>query len=519
MNKITLIILLLIVTTFLNAQGNYKDFEKSTILSTNNLLVSVGNTGFILDWGNQIYPLSLKGQTDSRRYLNFMEKLTWGGKVDGEIFYDGKSGTVNLYPGYISQSGEKVSPYSREAGLFRLAKNISEMYSEDEYVELMKNYPVDAGAPWKDIDGDGFFNPEIDAPLLTGDEMIWFVGNDFDNLQEKWTRGIEIRSKIYAFNNNDIMDNVVFKEFTFVNKSDKTIEDFYIGYQCDTDIGDSKDDAMGCAPDLNLGFVYNYFQEDEIYGNITPVMGIQAVNVSKNKYGEINKISSFVNPEPYIDPHIDLDYNYEYLWTYNTLSGLSKYTGESFTNNEGVATKYLFAGNPYHNTGWNYNPEDEVLAGDVKLQLNAGPFDIKPGEEVSVTYAFMGIVEKEHKKGIQIAMNLADVLLKNYTKYSTPREILHKIAEDDPGDYSIAQNYPNPFNPSTTIKYSVPVETKVTAEVFNILGKKVAVLVNERKDPGNYAVLFDGANLSAGIYFLKIEMANITKTIKMTLLK
>jgi hypothetical protein len=65
------------------------------------------------------------------------------------------------------------------------------------------------------------------------------------------------------------------------------------------------------------------------------------------------------------------------------------------------------------------------------------------------------------------------------------------------------QTYPNPFNPSTTIKYELPSTTHATLMVYDILGREVSVLVNERKAPGSYEVKFDGLGLARGVYFLQ----------------
>lgn len=79
-----------------------------------------------------------------------------------------------------------------------------------------------------------------------------------------------------------------------------------------------------------------------------------------------------------------------------------------------------------------------------------------------------------------------------------------------PKELTLEQNYPNPFNSSTIIKYSLPQATNVTITVYDILGTGVKVLLNERKESGNYEVSFDVANLPSGVYVYKLETKNIS---------
>jgi photosystem II stability/assembly factor-like uncharacterized protein len=85
--------------------------------------------------------------------------------------------------------------------------------------------------------------------------------------------------------------------------------------------------------------------------------------------------------------------------------------------------------------------------------------------------------------------------------------------------YSLHQNFPNPFNPATNIKYSVSKSSNVKVTVFDVSGKTVAELVNEKKSPGIYQVIFDGRSISSGIYFYRMEADSFIETKKMILVK
>ncbi len=94
-----------------------------------------------------------------------------------------------------------------------------------------------------------------------------------------------------------------------------------------------------------------------------------------------------------------------------------------------------------------------------------------------------------------------------------------KVSFTNPTGFSLEQNYPNPFNPTTTIKYAIAKEANVTLKVYDVLGKEVATLVNEVKQPGNYEVEFDASKLTTGIYFYHFQAGNYSQVKKMILLK
>jgi len=79
-----------------------------------------------------------------------------------------------------------------------------------------------------------------------------------------------------------------------------------------------------------------------------------------------------------------------------------------------------------------------------------------------------------------------------------------------PSDFALMQNYPNPFNPTTMISYSLPIRSYVSIDIFDALGRQVAVLVNDEKTAGNHEIQFDAKNISSGIYFYRIQVRQIS---------
>jgi len=88
-----------------------------------------------------------------------------------------------------------------------------------------------------------------------------------------------------------------------------------------------------------------------------------------------------------------------------------------------------------------------------------------------------------------------------------------------PGQFRLYQNYPNPFNPNTVIRYSLIENRFVILKVYDVIGKEVMTLVNEKLNPGNYKIEFDGSNLTSGVYFYKLTAGEFTETKRMMIFK
>jgi len=88
-----------------------------------------------------------------------------------------------------------------------------------------------------------------------------------------------------------------------------------------------------------------------------------------------------------------------------------------------------------------------------------------------------------------------------------------------PLTYALHPNYPNPFNPVTHIQFTIPEQTDVKLQIFDVLGRQVDVLVNETLPFGHHEILWNPKNLSSGFYFYKLEAGSFMHTRKMILLK
>lgn len=125
------------------------------------------------------------------------------------------------------------------------------------------------------------------------------------------------------------------------------------------------------------------------------------------------------------------------------------------------------------------------------------------------------------KRGTQYGYSIYE-----FEVYNIPLTGINDANSSVPMKLILENNYPNPFNPETTIKFSIPdVETlrstslRTELKIYDILGRKVATLVNERKSPGNYEIKFNASGLPSGVYIYTLRVGDRVISRKMTLLK
>ncbi|MFV1883403.1 MAG: T9SS type A sorting domain-containing protein [Balneola sp.] len=104
-------------------------------------------------------------------------------------------------------------------------------------------------------------------------------------------------------------------------------------------------------------------------------------------------------------------------------------------------------------------------------------------------------------------------------KINASTSVTNEPGSDLPSVVELDQNYPNPFNPSTTINFVVPEQANVQLVVFDMLGRKVAELLNEPKPPERYSINFDASQLASGLYLYRLQIGSSVLTKKMTLIK
>ena len=167
----------------------------------------------------------------------------------------------------------------------------------------------------------------------------------------------------------------------------------------------------------------------------------------------------------------------------------------------------------YHLMSLEQFKEDTTVFHDYRYFQTMGPWDINAGDTIRIALAFgLGEGLSGLRENLQTAYDLY------WSEIRTPLA----IGLNDtylPSKFELNQNYPNPFNPLTVISYQLPVNIKVELSIYNILGQKVATLVDAHQKTGYHQVEWDASGLASGLYYYRIEAGTFVQTRKMVYLK
>ena len=155
----------------------------------------------------------------------------------------------------------------------------------------------------------------------------------------------------------------------------------------------------------------------------------------------------------------------------------------------------------------NFNVAATKLEDDILIKMD-GDFGGDPSDD--------WIIDEEAQQEVYpMVVELIDLL-----RNQLPKKDESNTAETSiPEYFDLYQNYPNPFNPNTVIKYQLPEPTRVILEIYDVLGRKVATLVDINQEAGYYEVPWNAANFSSGIYIYRIQAGKFVATKKLLLLK
>ena len=276
------------VTKNKKSQYNTLSIADTTVIDYNNLVIQLNNNGFFADY-------SARGNASINIRNNNINSFDTGVQSIFQLapwFSAYKNGTlVGAFPDYSKDMGPGSYGSDINDTAFRIYKVNVEMFNSPENFDDFQNWPIDQGAPWVDVDGDGEYNPlpsGVDHPKFYGDIVAFFVSAD-DEPGDKLAMNpatdpteVEFQTTVFAFNSPSFSDyhDVVFYRTLLINKGTETLTDAYFGVFADPDLGVNNNDFMGTSVEQDFAYVYNGEDDDseivDYFGNgFDGAVGIQ----------------------------------------------------------------------------------------------------------------------------------------------------------------------------------------------------------------------------------------------------
>jgi len=516
-------------------------------LDVNNVRARIFNNGALFWRGApHVYEVPKGGGT----HAIFASGIWIAGLIEGEIRAAGaRYGEWEFWAGPLDNDGNPPNDCLRYDRLWEITrKEIAAFNETGVATKNLLDWPWRLGAPV--IDGDGLPNNYNldggDRPALIGDQMIWWVMNDVggEHLSiDTQPIGMEVHGTAFAFHRpGSYIDNVTFYRYQLIHKGREPFEDAYFSIYADPDLGFFADDYVASDSTLHLGYVYNAdnLDEDCGYGAAPPALGYTFLRSAladadgrdndrddiADEPGEQIGMSSFLNFGDggcvICSPLKAQDYYYymQARWKNGQPLTVGGNYGLDFSD---IPTHFSFPGDPVTGAFWSeFNTDGQGTAkppGDRHFLISTGPFTLQPGQAQEILFAIVWSRGTDHldsvrqlKKDVKRLREVADAILVPDVPAKAPDPVPEPVL-------GFAQNYPNPFNETTTIRYSVPLEMAVRLRVYDVLGREITTLVDERLRPGIYTADFDGAELPRGLYVYRIEMAHMTFTRRMMLVR
>jgi hypothetical protein len=401
-----------------------------------------------------------------------------------------------------------------------------------------RDWPIDLGAP---VDGHG-------NPRLYGDQTVWTVFNNQDiSAPSEWWRThmplpglpVMIQQVVYAHRLPDgdttaLLGNVAFVEWTIINVGDAAIESTYVSLWTDIDFNFAPQNRPAVDTINQLGYCWQYKDDSYytppravgfvwLYGPSVPSVGSQAVfrGALRSNYRNL-ALSSFWGIQDDSCPDSSFfgpAYSMGTAW--NIARGFDKIGNPILDSVTHQVTKFPYSGDPVTGTGW-LCPNSNGGAG---FNMFSGPFTLAPHDTQWVMAALIPVSDPDRLQCVtKLRQAAASLRAMPYNSLG-----LTRVQDDEqslPVAFRLEQNYPNPFNPATHIGYSVgvasgqwPVAGHVRLAVYDLLGREVAVLVDEQKVPGIYSVTFDAKGLSSGVYLYRLQVGSYNQTRRMCLVR
>jgi hypothetical protein len=488
----------------------------------------------------------------SNKFAIFTAGLTIAAKVNDTLQMAAASYKGEYAPGYCNNG---VPVTNSNFKIYKVSRGDNYNNNPDW---LNWGLMVPYGAPFVDVNNNGTYEPMIDTPGVKNAASTLFIcmtdGFTYSHSAGEGFGGgtsplyTEVHLTAWAYTQSSYSD-MQFLRFVVINKGTQSWTRTYFSLVSDPDLGYASDDYVGCDTVRKLAYCYNFNDTDQVYGTAPPAAGFILLKGAFNKYTNPPKqldMTSFIYFSSGQFPFCELDPNGEPEGAYHYMQGFKKDSScwldplqLVLPPNYYKKTKCIYAGDPETNAGWtehrgsigNCHPNDSSGTpisinppGDRRMAMSSGAqnLTVMPGDTQTIVLCQLIARGTGYLNSVTKLKQLADIAIQFYNSGFTIG--INKISSEVPTSFRLEQNYPNPFNPSTKIRFEIPLNKGglkgvVTLIIFDITGREIQTLVNEKLNPGTYEVTFEGSNIASGVYFYKIQVGDFISVKRMVMIK
>ena len=380
-------------------------------------------------------------------------------------------------------------------------------------------------APFVDLNGDGIYEPlEGEYPDIIGDEGLWVAYSDNGPGHDDTIGlplGVEVHLLAYAYSRGTLIDNVIYYQYTIINRSANTYNNFRVAQFADMDLGWYDDDYIGFDSVHRMGITYNGDPHDSTYGNSIPMAGVTMVVLpgdTGTTYVPAGSFTYFNNDESIIgNPNDSTQYN-----NYMRSQILN---GEHFSNDfagpgvpsagygSGPNVNYVYPGDPSNSTQWSECSSGNT-PGDRRFIISTSNFTLNPGASVKVVMALVAVDPGPANACGDAGVSFDSIGIVADTAWHTffnPLPVLTSV--NNVLAQSTVNIYPNPTHDVLYVETSGSIMGEESITIYNVIGQVMNVTIdkNGSKDivnvsplpPGLYNVLYRKGNTQKTAKFVK----------------
>ena len=558
--------------------GNCTPALGEAYLDINNVRARILNNGNLFWRGHpSVYEVPQGGGANAI----FTSGIWIGGLVGGELrVAAARYSNYQFWAGPLDDNGNPPADCAEFDRLYKVSRrDIVEYEAAGVTTPDLRDWPTGLGAPTLaprdngiDDDDDGEtdevgeqikvlgqplvqrINRVIDLaggerPAILGHQAVWWIMNDRGNEHlssgsDTEPIGLEVHAMAFAFDTSGDIDNTTFYKYNFFYKGTEPFTDAYIGLFSDPDLGNFDDDWVGSDTTLGMGFVYNSDNFDEGgsgYGESPPALGYDLLqgpivpSPGDSAFFDGQRIPDFRNLKM---SHF-LFYNggggvteVGATEVYNYLQG-RWWDGQQITfggagrDFSGIPADFMFPGDPVTCAFWSEcNSDDQgtsIGPADRRFVMSSGPFTINPGDFQQIVFGIVWALGEDNLNSVaslRQAVALAQLVFEAGFNVAVPTATA--VEDPDTGipiTFQLSPNYPNPFNPATMIRFGLPMASDVKVTIYNVLGQRLATLVEGRFRAGWHTVRWEARGLPSGAYLYRMTAGSFSEARVMVLLR